>query len=123
MKGLSDTVATIVLLIVSFGIASGLYVLMNGIGAPKPVIVEEITGYCTNSTAYFVIRNGGTTTLTKSSFVCNKVNSGCSGECLVDDNFPAGGAGYVKVYNCSTGIHTLSLSVASSPLILVTYCK
>jgi hypothetical protein len=123
MKGFSESITTIILLLLSFGIAGTLYSLTNGISTAKIVTVEEITAYCTNSTAYFVIRNGGTTALTRTSFVCTKTNSGCSGECVVDDVFPPGGAGYVKVYNCSAGTHKFSLTGASNPLELVVYCK
>jgi len=123
MEGLSETATTVILLIVSFGIASGFYVMVNVISAAKPITIEQITGYCENSTAYFVVRNGGNAPLTKSSFVCTKTDSGCSGECVVDKTFPAGGAGYVKIYNCSTGTHKFILKGTSNSLELVVYCR
>jgi hypothetical protein len=123
MKGFSDAATTVFLLFLSLGIAGGLYALTTSFLTAKPIIVEEVTGYCVNSTAYFVIRNGGNTPLTSASFVCTKTNSGCSGECVVDEVFPPGGAGYVKVYNCPTGTHKFSLSVSSNSLPLVVYCK
>ena len=123
MKGFSEPVVTIILLLMSLGIAGGLYALVSNLSFVKPVTIEEVTAYCVNETAYFVIRNGGGVALTKASFVCTKTNSGCSGDCVVDELFPSGGAGYVKVYNCSSGTHRFTLSTAYNSLSLVVYCK
>ena len=123
MKGFSESLTTVILLLVSLGIAGGLYALVNNLSSAKPVTIEEVTAYCVNETAYFVIRNGGNVALTRASFVCTKTNSGCSGDCVVDELFPSGGAGYVKVYNCSSGNHRFTLSTTSNSLSLLVYCK
>ena len=123
MKGFSDSLKTAVLLIISFGIAASFYMMVNSTDAAKPITVEQITAYCVNDTAYLVIRNGGSAPLTRASFVCTKTDFGCSGECVADDNFPSGGAGYVKVYGCSSGTHQFTLTGASNSLQLAVYCK
>jgi len=123
MKGFSESIATVILLLVSFGFAASLFLMFNGLGAPKAITVEEIAAYCSNNTATFVIRNGGKVNLTKASFVCSKTSSNCLGNCIVDQNFSAGGAGYVRIYNCSTGTQKFSLAGVANSLQLVVYCK
>lgn len=121
MKGIAEEITVIMLLAASLGIAGGLYFFINGIVASRTTFVEVIDSYCVNHTAYFVVRNGATTPLTKNDFVCKKNDAGC-GSCVVDDNFPAGSAGYVKVYDCSSGTHSFSLTGVANGLQLVTYC-
>jgi hypothetical protein len=123
MEGLSDTIVTIILFIMSFGAAAGFFMIANSITTAKPITVEEISASCVNNTAYFVIRNGGTAPLAKSAFVCTKKDSGCSGKCVVDNNFPVGGAGYVKIYDCSSGLHKFSLTGNSNSLDLAVVCR
>lgn len=123
MKALSEIVATVVLLSVALGIAGAIYAFIGGVSAAKTVTVEEVTSYCVNNTAYFVVRNGGDKPLTASSFVCTKIDSGCAGNCVIDKIFPAGGAGYIKIDNCSSGAHTFSLTGSTNGLQLVVYCQ
>lgn len=123
MKGIAESIVVAILLITTLGLAGIVYTFLNANYASSLKTVEVIDAYCVNGTAYFVIRNGGAVDLTKASFVCAKTNSGCSGECVVDDIFPAGGAGYVKAYDCDSGTHTFSLSVGSNSLSLLVYCK
>jgi len=122
MKGYSETLAIIILLLVTLGMAVGIYTILTGSSVAQAATIEEVTGYCTNHTATFVIRNGENTPLSRSSFVCTKITSGC-GQCVVDENFPSGGAGYVKVYDCSSGTHTFYLKTTYSSLQLTVYCK
>ena len=123
MKGVSEAIVTILLLSVTLGLAGTFYTFINGVYNAKIAYVEIIDAYCTNHTAYFVIRNGYTQPLSKSSFSCDAANSGCSGPCAVDESFPAGGAGYVKVYNCGSGTHTLKLTGVANALELIVYCQ
>jgi len=123
MKGVSEEIATIMLLAVSLSLAGSLYLFINGYFARQATTVELVDSYCVNNTAYFVVRNGGTSVLTKNSFICTKTDAGCSGNCTVDDTFPSGGAGYVKIYGCSSGTHTFSLTGSANGLQLVVYCQ
>jgi len=120
MKGINEGATIMLMLVVTFGISGGLYVFIHGIYAEKNVTFEMIDAYCANSTASFVVRNGGASNIT--SLKCMKNDSGCSGDCAVD-YLPSGGAGYVKISGCSQGIHRFTISDATNSLQLVTYCK
>jgi hypothetical protein len=123
MKGVTEEIAIVVLLAASLAVAGMLYVFISGYYSQQTTTVELIDSYCVNSTAYFVVRNGGTNVLTKNSFICAKTDSGCSGSCVVDDTFPSGGAGYVKISGCSSGTHIFSLSGSANRLQMVVYCQ
>jgi hypothetical protein len=123
MKGVSEEIAIVMLLAASLAVAGILYVFISGYYSQQTTTVELIDSYCANITAYFVVRNGGTSVLTKNSFICAKTDSGCSGNCVVDDTFPSGGAGYVKISGCSSGTHTFSLAGSSNALKMVAYCQ
>jgi hypothetical protein len=123
MKGVSEAIAIIILLAISLSLAGSLFLFINSYYAHAAATVELIDSYCVNQTAYFVIRNGGTDALTKNSFICKKTDAGCSGNCIVDDTFPSGGAGYVKISGCSSGTHTFSLTGSANGLQMVVYCQ
>jgi hypothetical protein len=123
MKGVSEEIATIILLAASLSIAGSFYLFINSYYARAATTVELIDSYCVNHTAYFVVRNGGADVLTKNSFICTKTDAGCSGNCIVDDTFPSGGAGYVKISGCSSGTHTFSLTGSANGLQMIVYCK
>ncbi len=123
MKGVSEEIAIIMLLATSLSVAGILYVFISGYYSRQTTTVELVDSYCVNSTAYFVVRNGGANVLTKNSFICTKTDSGCSGSCVVDNTFPSGGAGYIKISGCSSGTHTFSLTGSANGLQLVVYCQ
>ena len=122
MKGVSEEIAIVMLLVASLAVAGIIYVFISGYYSQQTTTVELVDSYCVNSTAYFVVRNGGANVLTKNSFICAKTDSGCSGSCVVDDTFPSGGAGYVKISGCSAGTHTFSLTGSANKLQMVVYC-
>lgn len=123
MKAVSEAIAIIILLAVSLSLAGAFFLFINSYYARASTTVELIDSYCVNNTAYFVVRNGGTDVLTKNSFICTKIDSGCSGNCVVDNTFPSGGAGYVKISGCSSGTHTFSLTGSTNGLQMVVYCQ
>lgn len=121
MKGLSQIIMVTVLLIFTLTTASLLYTYLATYTAAKTKTLELVDSYCVNNTASFVVRNGGSSTLTKSDLVCTN-SPGCS-SCVPDATFPSQGAGYVKAFNCSTGTHVFNLVGAGDTLQLVTYCQ
>lgn len=123
MKGVSEEIAIIMLIATSLSVAGTLYVFINGYYSRNSSTIELVDSYCVNNTAYFVVRNGGASVLTKNSFICAKTDSGCSGSCVVDDTFPSGGAGYIKISGCSSGTHTFSLTSSANGLQMVVYCR
>ena len=123
MKGLVEIFAMIALMLASLVLAALFYTYINGFYQKQSVTVELVDSFCVNNTAFFVIRNAADFPLMNKSLSCIASNGGCSGSCSIDNTIPAGGAAYVKVYDCPTGTHTFTLTGSSNTLQLVVYCQ
>jgi len=121
MKGLATIIVVMLVVAVAFSAALLIRTFVTAY-ISKPVTIELIDKYCQNNTAYFVLRNGGNVSFAKNSLNCTKEDSNCTGECVVD-NLPANGAGYVRVYNCSSGNHSFKLSGNTNMISLSAYCN
>lgn len=122
MNGLMTVTKIMLALAIIFSLANIVFTFRNGSASAKPATLELIDKYCNNSTAYFVVRNGGDAPLTKYSMTCVKNDAGCIGECVVDNLQPSS-AGYVKVYNCSSGEHSFKLTGTTNVLYLDASCS
>jgi len=121
MRGITAPIVIMSILAVTFLCANVIYIFVNSTKKTPTITIELVDNYCANETAYFVVRNSRNNSLASDSLSCVKNDDSCKGACVVD-NLPPSGAGYVRVYNCSSGLHTFKLTGTTNILSLSTFC-
>lgn len=70
MKGISEVVAVVLMLMITIALAGMAYMYISGIFTVKTQGIEVADSYCTGGTVTFTIRNIGTTNVT--SITCTQ---------------------------------------------------
>lgn len=123
MKGISEIIGVIMILIITLTIASMTYTYVGNVYAQSTRPIEIIDAYCIAGNVTFVIRNGGTTDLNANSLTCTPLSQTCSSSCSLPSDIPAGGAGSVTAVGCTNGrAHTWRLRGPSNGMDLYAYC-
>jgi len=123
MKGVSEIIAVIMILIITLTMASMTYGYIGSVYAQQTRPIEIIDAYCMAGNATFVIRNGGAQDINANSLSCRPLSQECSSGCNVPSDIPPGGAGSITATGCSSGrAHTWHLRGPSNNIDLYVYC-
>ncbi len=116
MKGISDVIAMLLMLVITIGLVGLAYSYISGVFTARTAVVLSIVpeaSSCTSSNINIVVRNDGTTT---SSTVTVTVTSptGASGSCSINSITPGNQASCSVSRNTLTGAGYYRV-VASTP--------
>ncbi|MCC5994348.1 MAG: hypothetical protein LM587_02045 [Candidatus Aenigmarchaeota archaeon] len=119
MKGISDVVAMLLMLVITIGLVGLAYTYISGVFTARTAVVLSIdpsNSYCNSTHLVVAIRNDGTSasgpitvvaynatgaSVSQSNCI-NSVGAGITGECVIDRN-PIPGAGIYKVVASTHG--------------------
>jgi flagellin-like protein len=121
MKGISAIIATLLMLIITIGLAGLAYSYISGVFTTKTEMISLVDSFCSNKEAHFVVRNEGTTTIKSNQL--SVVNTG--GNCKLDQmkaDIPAGSTVMLNATDCNSGPVSIRLIGPSNALSLTTYC-
>ena len=131
MKGISAIIATLLILLITIGLAGLAYSYISGVFTSKTMTISLVDAYCTGTDAMFIIRNDGTQTLPSTSVTATVIDASCTGGNLptTESNNPltsdisAGSTATLTATGCKTGrTHTWRLSGPSNSITLSVYC-
>lgn len=127
MKGISAVIATILMLMITIGLAGMAYSYISGIFTAKTQAIESVDSYCvTNTTgtfAFFVVRNSGTAEIGSTQLNLVSINELCTTDPATAITIAAGSTGTLTASGCGRGRpHTYRLRGPSNVLELSAYC-
>lgn len=127
MKGISAVIATILMLMITIGLAGMAYTYISGIFTAKTQALEAIDSYCvTNTTgtfAFFAVRNSGTADIGSDQLNIVSINEDCTTDPSVAITITAGSTATLTASTCDRGRpHTYRLRGPSNVVELSAYC-
>lgn len=121
MKGISAIVATLLMLIITIGLAGLAYSYISGVFTTKTKTISLVDAFCSDRKAHFVVRNEGTTDITTNELTAVKTGNNCDDD-LEMAAIPAGKTVMLNATNCNTGPVNFRLIGPSNAIQLNTYC-
>ena len=126
MKGISPIIATILILVITIGLAGVAYVYISGIFAARGAVIELIDIYCEDGSGAAVIRNSGTVTIKGGTIVVTKTAGGACSDELDNADFNTDlGAGETvsgTFSGCPSGTHKWRIRGPSNVVEAVVIC-
>ena len=84
MKGISEIISTILMLMITLALAGSAYVFISGTFTQKTRALSLVDTFCSSSTGTIVIRNEGQDTIRSTEQNLLSVNEACTEPALVD---------------------------------------
>ena len=135
LKGISAIIATLLILVITLGLAGLAYTYISRIFTSRTATLSLVDAYCYGDKATVIIRNEGTTPISKDSVRLIAVNENCnelnttnpltsSGQSATFNNdFPAGEDISIMFDSCETGrAHVYRLRGPSNAFEISFYC-
>jgi|GEM_PF-6165570 len=134
VKGISAIIATLLILVITLGLAGIAYTYISRIFTARTATLSLVDVYCYGSDAAAIIRNDGTTDISGLSVTLIAVNENCNElntttsisngqSAQFKNNFPAGKDVIINFANCERGrAHIYRLRGPSNAFEINFYC-
>lgn len=119
MKGISDVIAVLLMLIITIGLAGLAYSYISGVFTARSSVVLSIdaqASQCTSDSIEIYVRNDGTATSpsvtvvatspagsTEGTCTISSIDAGTVGSCSITRPSPTGGAGFYTIRATASG--------------------
>ena len=101
MKGLSPIIATLLLLLMSIGLASMAWTFFSAAFTSKTKIITLIDSFCSGTTGHVILMNDGMETIRASEQMLIPIDEACTEPTLSD--IPPGARIVYNFTDCTTG--------------------
>ena len=126
MKGVSAIVATLLMLIITIGLAGLAYSYISGVFTTKTKTLSLVDAFCApengKNVAHFVVRNEGTTNITSTELTVINTGGNCDDLSQMTANISAGSTVMLNASGCNPGTVSIRLIGPSNAIQLNTYC-
>jgi flagellin-like protein len=124
MKGISAVIATILMLVITIGLASVAYTYFTGIMRARTMTIELVDAYCYGGDASWIVRNTGTADISAGSISGVSVDEACTTDPSWSTyTISAGDTITVTATGCSIGrTHVYRMIGPSNAIELSVYC-
>jgi FlaG/FlaF family flagellin (archaellin) len=124
MKGISDIIAMLLMLIITIAIAGLAYGFISGVFTSRTaaVLSVDIGSYCNNTHVIASVRNDGTSPISTVTVTVLNATRTQSGTCSIS-NLAAGTLGTCAATRSGSGIHTIIATGGGSSAQGTVYCS
>ena len=106
-KGISNVVATILLLVITIALTGAAYMLISGILTSKSTILSVLSEMCKDGNITLFVKNEGVKVIKSSDITIVHETGSCTGEVVPD--IEPGQTSKIILTNCTTGRHVIHI--------------